>query len=179
MLLIILLIECASFSSILPPSLASEFKMNGTARSLCFSPDSRHLVGSGGDAEVYMWDLRAGHTTSSIVRKFANEGGLPTCALATDGTNLACASEAGVVNLYSLGLGGFPGPPTSTSPPKPWKALLNLTTPVETLTFSHDGSMLAMASRWTKNAARVVHVKSGTVFSNWPTSKSPLNYVFR
>jgi U3 small nucleolar RNA-associated protein 18 len=151
--------------------------MNGTARSLCFSPDSRHLVGSGGDAEVYTWDLRA--SSQALVGKFANEGGLPTCALATDGRHVACASEAGVVNLYALGLGGFPGPAATGAPMKPWKALLNLTTPVETMKFSHDGAMLALASRWTKNACRLVHVRSGTVFSNWPTSKSPLNYVFR
>ena len=62
--------------------------------------------------------------------------------------------------------------------PTPSKRLLNLTTPVECIEYSHDGAMLAMTSRWAKNAVRLVHTPTGTVFSNWPTSKSPLNYVF-
>ena len=37
--------------------------------------------------------------------------------------------------------------------------------------------MLAMASRMKKDALRLVHLPSGTVFQNWPTSRSPLGYV--
>ncbi len=37
--------------------------------------------------------------------------------------------------------------------------------------------ILAMASRMTKDALRLVHLPSFTVFSNWPTSRSPLGYV--
>jgi U3 small nucleolar RNA-associated protein 18 len=37
--------------------------------------------------------------------------------------------------------------------------------------------ILAMASVKKRDALRLVHVPSFTVFSNWPTSRSPLHYV--
>ncbi len=36
---------------------------------------------------------------------------------------------------------------------------------------------MAMASRMKKDAMRLVHLPSATVFSNWPTQRSPLHYV--
>ncbi len=44
-----------------------------------------------------MWDLRS----SRCARKFSNEGGMTTCALALSRDKLAVASESGVVNLFS------------------------------------------------------------------------------
>lgn len=37
--------------------------------------------------------------------------------------------------------------------------------------------MLALASRMAKNALRIAHVSSRTVFENWPTANTPLGYV--
>lgn len=37
--------------------------------------------------------------------------------------------------------------------------------------------MLAVASRMKRDALRLVHLPSLTVFSNWPTGRSPLHYV--
>jgi hypothetical protein len=37
--------------------------------------------------------------------------------------------------------------------------------------------LMFMASRMKKDAARVVHVGSGTVFSNWPPRSAALHYV--
>jgi U3 small nucleolar RNA-associated protein 18 len=61
--------------------------------------------------------------------------------------------------------------------PQPVRSLGNLTTTVDTLAFSPDGQMLAMATRLSKDALRLVHLPSCTVFSNWPSSKTPLHYV--
>jgi U3 small nucleolar RNA-associated protein 18 len=61
--------------------------------------------------------------------------------------------------------------------PKPVRALQNLTTPTSHLTFSPDGQVLAMASRWKNNAMRLVHLPSATVFKNWPTEKTPLGRI--
>jgi U3 small nucleolar RNA-associated protein 18 len=36
---------------------------------------------------------------------------------------------------------------------------------------------MAMASTHKKDAMRLVHLPSATVFSNWPTSRSPLQFV--
>jgi U3 small nucleolar RNA-associated protein 18 len=67
--------------------------------------------------------------------------------------------------------------PRGALSPKPLKAFMNLTTLADTLAFSPDGQMLAMSSRMEKDALRVVHLPTRTVFSNWPSSKTPLHYV--
>ena len=42
---------------------------------------------------------------------------------------------------------------------------------------SPDGQMLAYSSRMKKDGLRVAHLPSCTVFSNWPSGKTPLHYV--
>jgi U3 small nucleolar RNA-associated protein 18 len=37
--------------------------------------------------------------------------------------------------------------------------------------------VLAVASKYKKDAMRLIHVPTGTVFSNWPSSKTPLHSV--
>jgi U3 small nucleolar RNA-associated protein 18 len=37
--------------------------------------------------------------------------------------------------------------------------------------------ILLMASRMKKDALRLVHLPSATVFANWPTAATPLHYV--
>eukprot|EP00897_Mesotaenium_endlicherianum_P005819 jgi/Mesen1/5265/ME000263S04374 len=82
----------------------------------------------------------------------------------------------GVVNVYDRrtfvggGTGGVGGA-------APLKSLMNLTTGVDCLRFSPDAQVLAMASRLKRDAVRLVHVPSATVFSNWPSSRSPMHYV--
>jgi len=52
-----------------------------------------------------------------------------------------------------------------------------LTTKVSDLKFNHDSQMLLMSSRNVKIGFRVVHVPSFSVFANWPTARTPFNYV--
>jgi U3 small nucleolar RNA-associated protein 18 len=61
--------------------------------------------------------------------------------------------------------------------PKPLRALDQLTTPISHLTFSPDGQVLCMASRWKKDALRLVHMPSCTVYRNWPTDGTPLGRI--
>ena len=56
--------------------------------------------------------------------------------------------------------------------PAPRHAFLNLTTAVHGLGFSPDGAMLALSSRDAKNALRIAHLDSCTIFENWPTRVS-------
>lgn len=116
--------------------LCMEVKMNGTARTVAWpslESDDRYLLTSGGDADVstlsinalshthsivqvYVWDMRASSKSGRLVgsagacvRRWKNEGGLPTSAMAVHRNSLAVASEAGVVNLYDLSPSGLPG----------------------------------------------------------------------
>jgi U3 small nucleolar RNA-associated protein 18 len=156
-----------------PQRCMAEVKMNGTARSLAFTggDDDRFLVTSGGDADVYVWDLR-NSGCGAPVSKWQNEGGMPTCALACSpnfspaaaaagsggfgsGGSMAVASESGVVNLYGSSTlksfstatagprgGGGGAPPAGGA--VPWKRVMNLTSPVETLKFNHDGQVSSL-----------------------------------
>jgi U3 small nucleolar RNA-associated protein 18 len=54
---------------------------------------------------------------------------------------------------------------------------MHLTTSIDSLAFGADCQLMVMASRMKRDALRLVHLPSLTVFSNWPTSRSPLHYV--
>lgn len=76
-----------------------------------------------------------------------------------------------------------PSPSFGTHPlscvlrPEPRKEFLNLRSTITELKFNPTSEMLAFSSKYTKNAMRTAHVAGQHVFSNWPTAKTPLNYV--
>ncbi|KAJ8111876.1 hypothetical protein OPT61_g5622 [Boeremia exigua] len=145
---------------------------------------------AGKNGEVTEWSVQEG-----VVGRWNDEGAVGTTVIALGGNSgrddwiggdrwVAIGSSSGVVNIYdrrawSEGAedeklssnGGLP------KAPKPLRALGNLTTPTSHLTFSPDGQILAMASRWKNNAMRLVHLPSATVFKNWPTEKTPLGRI--
>ena len=57
------------------------------------------------------------------------------------------------------------------------KEFLNLRTVVTDVSFNAQTELLAASSKYVKEAMRVAHVGARSVFSNWPTSKTPLGYV--
>jgi len=140
----------------------------GSVRNLSFAADGKELLSIGGDGEVYTWDLRS----RRCIHRGPDEGCVKSTALevSPNSTLFATGSSMGVVNLYNREsfVGGVR---------KPMKAFMNLTTSIDNLRFSSDSQILAMSSRMQKDALRLIHVPSKTVFSNWPTSKTPLQYV--
>jgi len=46
----------------------------------------------------------------------------------------------------------------------PFKTLLNLTTAITDLEFNHSGELLSFSSKWKKNALKMAHIPSYTVF---------------
>ena len=101
---------------------------------------------------------------------------------------VAIGSTSGIINIYDrrdifskYSLGN--NPKTTSSVPKPatpspLRTLSNLTTPVSHLHFSPpDGQLLAIASQWKRDALRLVHLPSCTVYKNWPTSATPLGRI--
>ncbi|XP_008802211.2 U3 small nucleolar RNA-associated protein 18 homolog [Phoenix dactylifera] len=142
-------------------------KMNGSARSLAFADGGQQLLSSGGDGQVYHWDLR----TRRCIHKAVDEGCIVGSALCVspDNSLFAAGSSSGIVNVYKRGefLGGKR---------KPLKTIENLTTMVDFMKFNHDGQILAISSRMKKNGLKLIHVPSFTAFSNCPPPRFSLHY---
>lgn len=133
---------------------------------------------------LYTWDLRS----QRCLHQQRDEGVVSCSALALspDGAYLATGDGMGVVNVYSrpagllvpLAAAQDSGEGLSTGrATKPLKSLMNLTTAVDSLAFSHDSQLLLMGSRLKREGLRLVHLPSASVYANWPTSRSPLQYV--
>lgn len=177
-------------------SCVGSVKMNGTSRSAVFSQDGRRLLTAGGDGTVYVWDLR---NQRRCIERIVDEGALnvTSMAISPTGGHLGIGSESGVVNVYDnvgpsswstnqstmrsarqgTSISGSNGMQRAVKR-EPVRALMNLTTAIDTTTFNGDGQILAVSSRLKRDSLRLVHIPSCTVFSNWPSSKTPLHYVW-
>ncbi|KAI8869023.1 WD40 repeat-like protein [Ramicandelaber brevisporus] len=149
-----------------------QLKMNGTVTDVAWSGDGSNLVAIGKDADVYQFDLKM----MKCIRKFGDVGShKPSCiALSNNDKYLACGSYSGIVNTYD-GMSALN--PHSPVPSEPYKSIYNLTTCVSGIKFNHDSQLMGMFSRQKKDAFKLVHLPTLTVFQNWPTSKTPLSYV--
>lgn len=147
--------------------LIGTLKMNGSARSLAFADGGRQLLSSGGDGQIYHWDLR----TRRCIHKAVDEGCITGSALCVspDSTLFAAGSSSGIVNVYKREefLGGKR---------KPLKTIENLTTTVDFMKFNHDAQILAISSRMKKNGLKLIHIPSFNVFSNCPPARFSLQY---
>jgi U3 small nucleolar RNA-associated protein 18 len=156
--------------SLLSRQLVGSVKMNGNVRCAAFDPAGLELYTGGTDGRVCVWDMRQQHR---CLHSFVDEGCIRSTQLAVSATQVASASESGVVNVHNRwrkdAVGEWLG--------RPLRALENLVTSVHTLQFSPDGTMLCMASSMQKDAMRMVHIPTLSVYSNWPTSRTPLGHV--
>ncbi|KAK5714510.1 U3 snoRNP protein [Elasticomyces elasticus] len=163
----------------------------GGIADFCWWGDGKGLAIVGKGGEVTEWNVER----REVVARWQDEGAVGTTVLALGGKHdlggkgcgtdrwVAVGSSSGIVNIYDrrvwlAGVGGTGGegdlfPRT----PKPTKTLGHLTTPTSSLTFSPDGQLLVMASKWKRDAVKLVHLPSCTVFQNWPTSQTPLGRV--
>jgi U3 small nucleolar RNA-associated protein 18 len=150
-----------------------DLKMNGSVRAVAFSMDGEYVVGSGSDGDVYKWNVKS----RRCVERFHNEDGTITSSLAVSKDILAVGAESGVVNLYDDKRSNSFARNISTER-TPLKSVMNMATSADYLKFNDDGQILAMSTRREKNGLKLLHVPTATVFSNWPTSKTPLKYVW-
>lgn len=151
-------------------SLVGTLKINGQVRCASFTKNSNELLASGSDGDVYRFDMRS----RKCISRFQNEDGTVSSSLTLSSSLMAVGAESGIVNLYSAKVESST---ISTYAMPPLKSISNIQTLVSDLKFNNTGDILAISSKMDKNAFRLLHVPSKGVFSNWPTSKTPLGYV--
>lgn len=138
------------------------------------------VVGKGGEAVE--WDRRE----KQVVAKWIDEGAVGTTVVVLGGNAAgpkelggdrwaAIGSSSGIVNVYDRRK--WVNAESIPARPKPVRAFDQLTTPTSHLEFSPDGQILCMASRWKRDALRLVHLPSCTVYRNWPTASTPLGRI--
>jgi len=136
------------------------------------------IAGKGG--EIGEWSVEG----RSFVGRWHDEGAVGTTVLALGGRDaqsqlggdrwVVIGSSSGVVNIYDRRSWS---PSSIPERPEPKKRFMQLTTPTSCLQFSPDGQLLAFSSKWKKDALRLVHLPSCTVYRNWPTDQTPLGRV--
>jgi U3 small nucleolar RNA-associated protein 18 len=157
------------------------------------SGDGLCILGKGG--EVLEYSVRERRPLA----RWTDEGAVGATTIALGGPRIgsqkndglggdryvAIGSSAGIVNVYDrsswkalLGVGAEQAD-TTTIPerPSPKRTFDQLVTSISTLKFSPDGQLLAMASQEKRDALRIIHVPSCTVYRNWPTNDTPLGRV--
>jgi U3 small nucleolar RNA-associated protein 18 len=162
-------------------------KMNGSSRAGVFSSDGRRLMTAGGDGVIYVWDLR---NQSRCVEKIVDEPSTKITSLAMSKMHLVVGSDTGVVNIYDNPLENHRVKETNEGMENSWngmqqvarrkrRCMINsLTTEVDNMAFSGNGEILAVSSRFKRDSLRLIHTPTYRVFANFPSSKSPLNYVW-
>lgn len=114
------------------------------------------VIGTGGEAVE--WDIRG----KKVVGRWMDEGAVGTSTIALGGRGsgdtglggdrwVAVGSSSGIVNVYDRKTWKL----QISGKPKPTRVFDQLTTPTSHLVFSPDGQILAIASRWKKDALRL------------------------
>eukprot|EP01036_Dinobryon_divergens_P023637 gene23637-32007_t len=145
-------------------------RMNSAARSISFLGDHT-LISSGLDADVYVWDIRR---PGKCINRFTHDDGTCTTSLSShvDGF-VSIGSESGVVSIFKADdIVARDGREI-----KQVKSLMNLTTQITSSAFHPSGQVLAVASNQKKDRLKLVHLPTCSVFSNWPTDRTPLGIV--
>lgn len=142
--------------------------------------DGNGFTAVGKNGEVSEYDIGR----ASVVTRWLDEGAVGTTVIALGGEGagklggdrwVAIGSSSGIVSIYDRK--EFKDSATASTRPKAAKSFDQLNTPTSHLVFSADGQMLVIASRWKRDALRLVHLPSCLVYRNWPTDKTPLGRV--
>ncbi|CAO1614669.1 unnamed protein product [Sympodiomycopsis kandeliae] len=168
-------------------SLISSLRQNSPVAGLEWdpSPDAqgRRLVSLSQEGTVSLWDVR--NMRCEVIKRDVGLFGAQNISMSSGmgGNWTAVGSESGIVNMYDSSKHFQPPLSTTSSTTsreesiESIKSLGNLTTSSTTLQFNENGQILALASKNKKDALKLVHLPSCTVFQNWPTSGTPLGHV--
>lgn len=145
--------------------------------------DGFTVVGKGG--EVGEWSMES----RSFVGRWVDEGSIGATVVALGGHHgpkllggdrwVVIGSQSGVVNIYNRRAFVTEAGDEVKIParPEPTRRFMQLTTATSNVAFSPDGQLLVISSQWKKDALRIVHLPSCTVYRNWPTSSTPLGRI--
>lgn len=147
--------------------------------------DSAGLTLASKSGEIGEWDLKS----RSFVGLWIDEGGAGTTCITLGGNIgshgmlggdrwIVVGSQSGIVTIYDRRK--FLSPTNEVAiplRPEPERRFLQLTTPTSCMAISADGQLLVFASRWKRDALKLVHLPTCTVFRNWPTSQTPFGRI--
>ncbi|KAK5657135.1 hypothetical protein OQA88_3663 [Cercophora sp. LCS_1] len=143
--------------------------------------DGNGLTIAGRDGNVTEWSME----TKRTVGVWRDEGSIGATVLAMGGRGgpkelggdrwVAVGNTSGILNIYERNKLLKEDEVVAT--PEPTRAFEQLTTAVTVVAFSPDGQLLAFGSMHKKDALRLVHLPSCTVYRNWPTEQTPLGRV--
>lgn len=147
-------------------------RMNSLGAAAVFSCDKEVLYSVDQEAHIYEWDLRTGRCRQRVRDEYASRVSALSLSRITANAptpTLAVGTLSGNIDFFDVS-----GPKMSK---KPTKSIDNLTTRISGLHFHHQGELMVGFSQFKKDALKVVHMATGTVFANWPPPKCPLNAV--
>lgn len=145
------------------------------------------LTIAGRDGQVAEWSLESKRT----VGVWRDEGSIGGTVLAMGGRHgpraigedrwVAVGNSSGIVNIYDrnelLVASKDKKDVEIKKLPTPARVLEQLTTAITILSFSPDGQLMVFGSNLKKDALRLVHLPSCTVYRNWPTEQTPLGRI--
>ncbi|KAI7869788.1 WD40-repeat-containing domain protein [Spinellus fusiger] len=148
----------------------ANLKMNGVVESVDWSADGNYIFGIGSEGRVYQFDIGQ----RQCVKQWTDDGQIKATVMRVSPNEnfYATGSGSGVVNVYDHSV-----LKPETLKPAPIKAVGNLTTEVTGIKFSHDSQLMAIASNRSADQFKIVHLPTCSVYSNWPTSGTPLGHV--
>lgn len=149
-------------------------KVEGKIAGIVWNKDETvTIAASSGD--IWNWDVRA----RGFSQRWRDVSGTGITSIAQTDRWTAVGSSSGIVNIYDRTnvRVGIKGSDLEPDPLQPNFVIDNLVTSISNLEFNSDGQILALSSPNLRDALRLVHVPSFTVFSNWPTSSTPLGRV--
>lgn len=154
----------------------------GGVASLAFWSSGDGLCIAGKNGEVTEFSI----VEQLVLARWMDEGAVGTTVMKLGGHSgshqlgdsrwVAIGSSSGIVNIYDR-LSWTVENLSANPRPKPTKVFDQLITPISHITFSDDGQMLVIGSRWKRDALRLIHLPSCTIYRNWPTSSTPLGRI--
>ncbi|KAF3934864.1 hypothetical protein ABW19_dt0202853 [Dactylella cylindrospora] len=145
--------------------------VEGVVADVCWSIGGKTLVVANTGGEIWEWDS----SERRVENRWVDEGGVGLTRISLGGAGdrwCTVGSKSGVVNIYDrkekVEVEGMP---------KPKRALGNLVTEINVVEFSEDGQLLCVGSKEKRDALRMVHLPSCTVYKNWPTTSTPVGSI--